>query len=192
MGIGTRKGILGIRLPVLVPCVVAIGCALGWTRHYKQAQIDGAKNYVLSYAKPDGWKSAPHGPQTLFKYVDPKTDVCIRGAANQMVAEVNPSPELDTDGIADYYIDRTHESMPGWTAAKLGTVMMRNKQPFELISRGTGDRTVITAYAVKGNTTILITLFGMNRAQRYVEGELPFFEQYLATLSLQEKDLSNL
>jgi hypothetical protein len=192
MGFPGKAKFLGVRLPILVPCVALVGGALGWTKMYKDKQILESKNYLLKYSQPIGWKSAPHGPQTLFKWVDPKTAVSIRGAANQMVSEVNPSPDLDTENIADFYIDRTHESMPGWGAEKLGKVVAQNGQVFELIRRGTADRTVVTAYTVKGNTTILISLFGMDKAKPMVETELPFFENYLATMALNEKDLSNL
>jgi len=192
MGLGLRSKLLGVRMPILVPCVLLIGGALGFVKHYKQAQFENSRNYLLQYAKPDGWQSAPHGPQTLFRYIDPKTDVSIRGAANQMVAEVNPSPDLDTDHIADFYIDRTEESMPGWKAEKLASIKAKSGQVFSLIRRGTKDRTVVTAYTVKGNTTILVSLFGMNKAKPFVDSELPFFEGFIASLGLQEKDLSNL
>jgi hypothetical protein len=185
------KRLFGVSLPVVVPCVFAIGGALLWVKHTKTESVNGAKNYVLAFAKPDGWRAEGHGPQTLFKYQDPKSDLILRGAVNQVISEVNPTPDLDTDGIAQFYVDRTTDNMPTWTAEKLGKVDAGGTS-FELVRRATNDRVVVTAYAVKGNTTVLVSLFGKDGAMKRVDPGIPDFKSYLATLSIHEKDLSNL
>lgn len=177
---------------LLIPCALLICGAVGWRAREKKLQIESVKNYAIGGCPvPVGWKTLPHGPQTLFKYEDPKTNLVIRGATNQMVSDVNPTPELDTDGIAHYYIDRTEESMPNWTATVVGTVPGKDT-PFQLIRRGTKDRVIVTAYAVRGNTTVLISLIGMAKAKDVVDSNMAMFDTFLGKVSLTEKDMSNL
>src|SRR5579862_2692834 len=114
----TKRPRSGLRIWLAVPALALVGSAIAWRMHQKTADADSVKNYEIRWPHPSGWNILPHGPQTLFKFQDPKTKLVIRGAANQMVADVNPTPDLDTDGIADYYNDRTDENMKdqGWTA----------------------------------------------------------------------------
>src|SRR5579862_8668800 len=85
---------------LLIP---ALGVA-AWTKHVRD-ESQNSLNFVLNYSNPAGWKPAPHGPETLFRFIDPKTHLVLRGAVNQVISESNPTPELDTDGIAQYYVD---------------------------------------------------------------------------------------
>jgi hypothetical protein len=108
-----------------------------------------------------------------------------------MVADVNPTPELDTDGIADYYKDRTDENMRDWKATKLGAVAGQDV-PFAVIRRSTKDRVIVTAYAVRGNTTVLVSLIGLRKAMAQVDPNMAMFDAFLGKLSLTEKDMSDL
>lgn len=147
-------------------------------------------NYRVQWEQPTGWKEEQHGPQTLFLY-RANSGVLLRGAVNQIVAEYNPTPELHTDALADYYIDRTHENMPDWSAKKLGWVDAGNTR-FRLIWRERKDKTVVTAYAVKGNTTLMVSLSGNGKEKGAVERQLRDFERYISTISLQQENMGEL
>ena len=159
---------------------------------YRANQWTSTRNFQPLYVTPVGWVPAPHGPTTLFKFSDPKTKLILRGSVNQMISEVNPTPELDTDGIAEYYVERTKEAMPSWVATKLSKYGSTTGTEFQIIRRATKDRVVVTAYAVKGNTTLLITLFGKDRAMQLVDANMKMLYSFLDTVKLNEKDMSNL
>jgi hypothetical protein len=132
-----------------------------------------------------GWKEVPHGPQTLFLYRDPKTGLLLRGAVNQIIADVNPTPELHTDGIAQHFIDRTKENMPDWNVAKAyGDVAGADGMRFRLIRRERPGKCVITAFAVKGNTTLIVSLSANGEEIAEIDSVFPQFQQVLAGMTL--------
>lgn len=180
----------GVRLVLVIPLLVLVAGALAWNKHKKQQAIDLSKNFVIHYDLPAGWKAAPHGPETLFRVIDPNTRLVLRGAVNQVISEENPTPELDTEGIADYYVDRT-VNMIGWKVEKLGISKGKNLE-FEVLRRSSKDRVVVTAYSVRGNTTVLVTLLGKGRDMGQVDPNMSILYHFLNTISMQEKDLSNL
>ncbi|HWD37488.1 MAG TPA: hypothetical protein VG944_01450 [Fimbriimonas sp.] len=180
-----------LRASVLLPAICLVPLAVGWTKYHAYREKEDSKNFQPHFVIPGSWKAMPHGPQTLFKYQDPSNRLIFRGAVNQIISPVNPTPELDTDGIAQFYIDRTEQSMPGWTAAKAGVVNAKGLK-FDLIRRERQDRIVVTAYAVRGNTTLLITLFGLGKAKPFVDSNMPEFQNFLQSFSLNEKDMSDL
>jgi hypothetical protein len=161
-------------------------------KQYRKGQHDSIINFQPSYALPAGWVKVPHGPTTLFKFAEPKTKLVLRGSVNQVISDVNPTPDWDTDGIANFYVDRTKESMPAWTAEVLRKYDNPTGTEFEVIRRSTKDRIVVTAYAVKGNTTLLITLFGKNHSMQFVDGNMDKLYSFLDTVALTEKDMSQL
>ena len=149
-------------------------------------------NYVISYPHPPiGWKEIPHGPQTLFLYQQFGTRVLINGGINQMVADGNPTPELDTDHLADRLVELTRANMPGWVAEKMGEVPALGTK-FRLVRRFQKGLTVVTAFAVRGNTTVLISLSGRDTHVPDVEKDMNQFRQFLSNVKLTRTDLSNL
>jgi hypothetical protein len=183
------------RVFVFVPVLLLLFGAVKLRQFKEQKELDkernDAKNFVVHYQAPVGWKSTPHGPESLFREIDPKTGLILRGAANQVVDASNPTPDLTTDGIAKYFEDRTDENMPTWKATELAKAP-GDGVDFAVLRRATKDRVVITAYAVRGNTTVLMTLFGKGKARNLVDSNLPVFYEMLKTVSLHEKDMSNL
>jgi hypothetical protein len=171
--------------------VLVVGSYAG-VKRYKTLQINNAKNFRPDFVVPLGWRNQPHGPATLFKILEPSTNLELRAAVNQVVAEVNPTPDLDTHGIANFYMERTQQSMPSWKAVKLKEYINRHGTDFEILRRSTKDRIVVTAYAVRGNTTFLVTLFGKNGTMRYVDPGMTKLYSFLSTVSLNEQDLSQL
>jgi len=152
---------------------------------------EATKNYAIAHEKPSSWTSIPHGPQTLFSYFDPKSHLMVRGSVNQIVAEYNPTPDMDTDHTAQFYIDRTHDNQPEWTAEMMDTAPGDNTS-FRLIRRARKDKCVITAFAVKGNTTLLVTLSANGKDIANIDPGLPGFKDFLRHVKMSESDMSTL
>jgi len=73
--------------------------------------------------------------------------------------------------------------LQGWHYKVLEPVQAHGTE-FQLIRRWTDDRCVVSAVTVKGNTTIIIALVGVNKALPRVDEGMPAFRDYLANLSL--------
>jgi hypothetical protein len=166
-----------------VACAAILaGPAFMWRKAAIEARTEAVANFKLGYSMPDGWVERQHSPQALFLYMDPKTKVSIRGAASQVIAEFNPTPELDRDGLTKQFAEVTVDNL-GWKAEILDTVDFKGGS-YRLIRRETVDRTIVTGIAVKGNTTILITLSGIGEARHKIDQHMPGFRDYLASTSL--------
>lgn len=179
------------RVVLFVPLLLLVAGAWSWRREKQQQKIDLSKNYELVFQAPAGWLSAQHGPETKFRYIDPHSHLVLRGEVNQVIDENNPTPDLDTKGLANYYLARTAENMKNWTARDLGPAQ-GDGTDFEVIRRSTKGKVVVSAFASRGNTTVIVTLFGQGRAAGQVDSHVGFLDSYLQTLSLHEKDMSNL
>jgi hypothetical protein len=155
-----------------------------WRKLNAESLEEAHTNFKLGYDLPTGWKELPHSPQTLFFCEDPKTKVKLRGAVNQVVADYNPTPELDRDGLTQQFADITTDHL-GWKATILDTVSFDGGS-YRLIRRETTDRIVVSAIAVRGNTTVLMGISGIGEAKKQVDGQIPFFKRYLATTSLEK------
>lgn len=170
---------------------VAIGlvilAAVSWvasTQYTHKRELDLVANYQIGGydLPPTGWKRAPHGPQTLFSFRKPSSHLLIRGGQSQVISTENPNPELGTDKIADFYVGATRQNMPGWTATVLDSVDAKGTT-FRLIRRTTTDKCVISAFAVQGNTTLIVSMSGFGTDAKQIEGELPNFKKFLANIS---------
>jgi len=168
--------------------VVLIGAAGLFTSRVKADQAASIINYKIGHEMPVGWKPIQHGPQTLFLYRHPVTHLLLRGAVNQVVSEINPTPDLQTDSIAQYYIDRTVENQPEWHAARLPDVDA-NGNHFSMIRREKDGKCVITAFTVKGNTTFMASVSANNEQIKLIDRELPHFRDFLANISLAKTNL---
>jgi hypothetical protein len=157
----------------------------------KAERIESVKNFEIGHERLTGWKAVPHGPQTLFLYRDPQTKLLLRGAVNQVVSEFNPTPELKTEELAQFFIDRTVENQPDWKATKLESVEAKGTS-FRMIRREKKDKCVVTAVAVRGNTTLLVSLSGNAKELKDIDRTMPAFKGFLAAVSMTEKDLSHL
>jgi len=147
-------------------------------------------NFTVSYPRPsDGWISLPHGPQTLFLYGNEKKGLLMRGSVNQMISDVNPTPDLDRDNLAKLMIDNTHDNMRGWTADMMDKVDAKDIS-FRLVRRSENHHVVLTAFAVKGNTTALISLSARNKNADQVDKSTSDFEKFLATVGFVKADTS--
>lgn len=170
--------------PVLAVSALVLAGALVYRYRPLGNSADSAANFKLIYGTPIGWKAEPHSPQALFLFRDPRTNLLIRGAMSDIVSEINPTPDLDRDGTAQWMLDVTSQNLHGWSGKMLDTVPADGGS-FRLIRRATIDKTVISAVAVRGNTTIVVTLSADKPELTKIDKKLPAFRTYLAGLAFQ-------
>ncbi len=176
--------------PMMSIAVIGLSGAVGFRAYKKATMYNGTENYQIEYPKSfANWKSLPHTPQTLFLFQDPTKMFLLRGAVSQVISEVNPTPELDTDGLANYYIDRTNENMTGWTAEKLGDIRGQRDQRFSVIERKGSGKTVLTAFSARGNTTLMVTVSAHKQSSEAVDEALLDLKNYVSQIGLVLTDM---
>ncbi len=183
------------RLPaVVVRGAVLSCCALGaisystqWRKSYEQEKRDSIRNYQLVFQKPAGWKELPHGPQTLFIYECPKTGLLYRGSINNIVADINPTPGMTGDRIADTLLVNTRENMPGWSGERIHG---ENTEVGEwgFVQRKGQGKIVVSAFASKGNSTLVIAMVAdQPKLHKAVDGQMPHFREFVKGLKVRPK-----
>ena len=173
-------------MSVLIAAVIlgTFGGYVSWAQNMKRAK-ELSQNYVIAYpAPPVGWKAIPHSPRALFLYQKDNSNVLLNGGVNQLEDDVNPTPDLGTENLANQVIDMTRENMPGWTAEKLDSIDADGTS-FRLVKRVNGNHVVINAFTVKGNTTLLISLTGRGVAStKIIDANLDVFRRFLSHVKL--------
>lgn len=152
---------------------------------------DATRNYVLIYPRPNGWIDVPHQPQTLFIYRDPKTGVQFRCSMNQVVADINPTPSLTAEVLARELVQNTKDRMPGWKG-KIIDGINANGIDWHLVSREADDRRVVSAFAVKGNTTVLLAMVAQGEAHPHADLRMDDFREYVRSMKLEERKMTEL
>ncbi|MBZ0214017.1 MAG: hypothetical protein K8H99_09480 [Nitrospirae bacterium] len=168
--------------------IVILGC-LGAFNHFSRKlnpyRFADNQNYEILWSEHVGWKKLSPGPQQLFMYSDRETNIRLIGSVSRIMDEVNPTPELDTDGLADLYIGTTRENMKGWSAERHPD--FAGQERFSMILREGPDRTTWTAFVAKGNTTLIVSM-GANGAKRSdLEALMPRFRAFLADVEFRPK-----
>ncbi len=170
----------------VIPIVVVLGGSYAYMRaSFPQFYADTTV-YSVKYDRPPGWKEEPPGPFTLFVFRHPKGLGTMRASVNEIQSRYNPTPELDTGGIADHYVDITAANMPEWTAKRLEPIVTSHEE-FSLIRRSKKDKTVYTAFCSKGNTTVVVSLYAGGKAAASVDELLPDFRQLVGSFTLTPK-----
>jgi hypothetical protein len=161
--------------------IAGAGGSLWYLRHIQ----GNNSNYQLIRPEPVGWKAVPHGPQTLFLYRNPKTGLLLRGAQSQIVAEFNPTPNDTNDTVAQYYVDRTHENLKGWTAEVTDKVQAKNGS-YQIIDRQRDGKRVVSAFGVLGNSTFIVSLSGNGKEVGEIDSTLPWFHEFLSNTDFRK------
>jgi hypothetical protein len=173
-------------MSVLVAAVIlgTFGGYVSWAKNIKRAK-ELSLNYLVSYpGPPKGWESVPHSPRALFLYQRKGSNIMINAGLNQLEDDINPTPDLGTENLANQVIDMTRDNMPGWTAEKLDSVEAGGTS-FRLVKRVNADHIVINAFTVKGNTTLLISLTGRGvTSSKNIEKSLDDFRHLLSSVNL--------
>jgi len=178
---GSRRMVI-----VAVAAAVLIGGGYAFVRTQFPQYYADTSVYSVAYEKPAGWKEEPPGPFTLFVFREPTGKGTLRASINEVQAKMNPTPELDTNGIADHYVDLTEANMPDWNAERLKDIES-GTEPFSVIKRTRKDRTVYTAFCAKGNTTIVVSLTGGGNQVMKLDDLLPTFRKLVASFRLTPK-----
>jgi hypothetical protein len=174
---------------VLSVGIVGILVAGAYAGYRSKTRFDGTENYGIAFPTSfPGWKSMPKTPESLFIFENPKKHFLLRGSVSQVIADVNPTPNDTTDSMAEFYIDRTHENMPDWTASRAADLPGSNVR-FSVIQRQRKQHAVITAFTVKGNTTLMISISTQSGGPASVADAMTELGSYLKGVSLNLKDM---
>lgn len=175
-------------LLTIIPVTVILGGSYAYMRNaFPEFYADNTV-YSVAYEKPKGWTEIPPGPFTLFVFRHPENRGTLRASVNEIQSKYNPTPELDTDGIASHYVDITEENMPEWKARRMEPIKTGSEE-FSLIRRSKKDKTVYTAFCSKGNTTVVVSLYAGGEAAASVDEFLPEFRKLVASFRLTPKNI---
>jgi hypothetical protein len=179
-GIAMRRwGLLG--LLVALPLFLGIEA---WQEHRAKRDPSLTGNYEVQWKAPDGWVQHPRSPYSLFLFRHPDRRAMIRAGQAQVVDEVNPDLDSDTDGIASLLVSNT-DNQRDWVAREAGDVFSYQGQRFRLVHRTGPDKDVLTAATVKGNTTLLVTMAVDEDDREHLAGLLAEFRQFLREIRLK-------
>lgn len=143
--------------------------------------LDYTQNYKIVFQKPENWNEEIPSLSTLFVYQEPKTRAILRGGVTQIVSDFNPTPELDTDGIADYYKDTTENHQPGWTVERMPDIETQNLR-FSILDRRHPGKRILTCFCVKGNTTLVVGLSAYGQARDLLDDKLADLKSFLSKI----------
>jgi len=153
-----------------VALVLAVPSYFVYRSAYNPSAGD-AGNYEFKYKQPSHWNKLPVGPLTLFRFQLPEHEIFLQGFENQVVADINPSLNMDTDGVANFYLDRTREKMTDWKAERLEDIVSDTAR-FSLLRRSKEGKVVFTAFYIKGNSTFGVSLTASGRDVEIVDQHL--------------------
>jgi hypothetical protein len=144
---------------------------------------DSAENFQLDAPQFSNWKRADGGPIRKVVYRHPEADLRLQATLTQVRAGYNPTPELDSEALANQYVRTTREKMPTFRARRLGRVDAGPTR-FELVERVGPDRAMVCAIAVRGNTTAVVSLIGVGKDRLLARRYAPQFRRYLKDVQL--------
>jgi hypothetical protein len=172
-------------------CAAALLCTGGYfgLRHIRCSAGDNAGVFSIQYEKPSGWEEEVPGPFTLFIFRHPKGLGTLRASINEVHAAVNPTPDLDTEGLAQHFLEVTEQNLPGWKAERLDD-LHSGPERFSFIRRQGSGRVVYTAFCAKGNTTLLVSLTGEEKNEAGIETLVPVLKQIVQSVRFVPKQIS--
>jgi len=172
----------------IIVLVLIGGAAYSFVRDRNQRIMTA--NFNIAYPPPPrGWQPRHHGPETLFLYEEPTKGLLIRGAVNQMVSEINPTPDLDRDNLAKLMADNTVANMPGWTA-EIKDIVQSQGTSFRLVRRTQQGHEIVTAFSVEGNTTLMISISARDKQTAQVDEHMGLFHDFISNVKLTKADSS--
>jgi hypothetical protein len=146
------------------------------------------RNYEVVFQKLPGWNELPHNPNTLLLMRHPKTKALLRCSATQVVSETNPEPDMDTKKQIKQIVANANENQPEWKT-ELIKGFDNGKVEFEMFKKTNAGKTIIAALAVRGNTTLLVSISNTGKgALTLAEGNIEQLLDFLKTVDLQVTD----
>jgi hypothetical protein len=157
---------------------------VAWYHEVRPHDPSLTANFQVQWSDPSGWLAYHGSPSTLFLYRHASSGAMLRGSQIQVVADVNPSPELDTDGLAGMLVDNIGKQS-GWSATVDSDLVSHQGQRYRIVRREGPDKIAMTAVTAKGNTTLMVALV----LDREKEEHLPLvgasFRQFLREIRLK-------
>lgn len=178
------------RIAIIACGALAVGVAL-YARFVRPEWLDpryDAANYGVRFNLIDGWDAQPKEPYILFIFKNRQTGAKITGAANQVVFKYNPTPELATDEVANRLVEATETNMrkQGWRGVRRADLELSSGR-FAVVDRTGPARRIVTAYQVRGNTTLLVSLSAETAKSNLIERHWPDFVRLLDGLVIAPK-----
>ena len=172
-------------LIVFVLCGLGVG-GYAFVRTNFPEYFSDTTVYSVDYEKPKDWKEEPPGPFTLFVFRHPEGRGVIRASMNEVQSNTNPTPDLDTDGVAKHLIDVTRRNMPDWKAERMPDITSGSER-FSLVRRTKVSRTVYTAFCAKGNSTLVLSLSASGKDADQLEDLVPVYRRVIESVRLTPK-----
>jgi hypothetical protein len=177
------KALPKIAICGLTLCVAAFGYRLATAK-----PNEDFRNYEVLFERLPGWKDLPHNPNTLLLMQHPETKALLRCSATQVVSETNPEPDMDTKNLVERVVQNAQENQPNWKTERMSD-FTNGKVAFELFKKTNSGKTVVAAMAVRGNTTLLVSLSNTGPgAASLAVGEIEPLLAFLRTIDLQVTD----
>lgn len=187
---------MGWGLPQRLAALLVVGIAVGGAtvfglQKYQEHERGDTRNFRIEYPVLTGWKVLEPGPQTLFLYQHPESKVLLRGAQNQVIADVNPMPGQGSKQLAQHYIETTLQNQEGWSAEHFKEVK-GNGVTYSLIRREAPYKSVITAFGARGNTVLIVSLSANEAEKGDFDAHVADLERMLRTIRFVESTESHL
>lgn len=176
------KGLLRIALVGLI--LVSAGVAY---RFATAKANEDYRNYEVFFQVPAGWEELPKNPNTLLLARDPKSLDLLRCSATQIVDDSNPEPDIDTVRMVDRVVQLAQENQPEWTTERLKPYS-NGKVAFELFRKTNAEKTVVGAMAVRGNTTLVVSMSNTGKGAKALAGSYAPLLAFLDSIDLRETD----
>lgn len=163
---------------------LALMLAARYRSNHEERVQDAVRNYEMRVIVPETWKPVPHSPMLRFAYNLPNAPVRITGALSRFEMDENPTADVDAVAMAEDSVRATTDRMANWVAHRIGPVEGKNTT-FELVRRSRGEHHMVVAYAVKGNTTALVSLV-TDASPKMLDDQMPTFRRFLETTVFDE------
>lgn len=172
---------------IAVGGLVLVGAGVGYRFATANKNTD-FRNYEVGYQKLSGWNEIPHSPNTLLLMQHPKTNALLRCAATQVISESNPEPDMDAVNMVKRVVRNARDNQPEWKTEHLEK-FDNGKVHFELFRKSNKSKTIVAAMAVRGNTTVLISISGTGEhAKVMADGNYQPLLDFLGTVDLKVTD----
>ncbi len=168
---------------VCLSAFLAVGCygVYHWLTKNSATGLHYTQNYRVDFKQIPNWNEEPANMSSLFCYRNPKSNAILRGGVTQIVSDYNPTPELDTDGIAEYYVGTTEANQRGWTVQRLPDVETHDLR-FAVLDRRHPGKRIITCFCVKGNTTLVVGMSGYGESRNLLDDHLADLKAFLSRI----------
>jgi hypothetical protein len=113
-----------------------------------------------------------------FVYRHPARNLRLQATVTRVDSD-DPAVLQDQDTLASDYVRNTRRNMPTFRAEDRGSVQGQDLC-FRMVHREGPARAMLCGFAVRGNTTVIVSLIGVGKDKGLVEAYAPKFRKYLS------------